>query len=345
MMQYALVVLLQSNFCVFMLVKAIPLILFSLIIGVLIGRSTVSKVKVQTAQSSEVEEVRISGYKFISPLLECEVNKDSYKLIGLNTLQRELDTFIQNQKAAGVINDAAIYFRDLNNGPWFGVNEHTAFSPASLLKLPVMMAYFKKAETDPSILEKRIKYQASDPLLGQEVGPKNQIQVGQAYTVEELIERMMIYSDNAALTVLEDNIDPALIDKVTLDLGVETATDTTPVDFMSVKGYAGLFRILYNASYLEKEFSEKALEIMSKSDYKDGIVAGLPSGIAVSHKFGERQLAENSFQLHDCGIIYWPKSPYLLCVMTRGNNFESLGSFIRNASKIVYEGIEKKAKK
>lgn len=206
-----------------------------------------------------------------------------------------------------------------------------------------MMAYFKKAEIEPTLLEKKVTYEASDPLLEQEVVPKNQIQSGQTYTIGELINRMMVYSDNAALTLLEDTIEPQLIDKVTLDLGVETATDTTPLDFMSVKGYAGLFRILYNASYLEKQYSEKALETMSKSDFKDGIVASVPENVMVSHKFGERQLAVNSFQLHDCGIIYWPKSPYLLCIMTRGKEYERLSSFIRQASKIVYDGIEKKS--
>jgi beta-lactamase class A len=327
-----------------MLLKITPFIIGALIIGIFVGRASAPHTKQESVKSSsEVEEVRSPGYKFISPLLECEVNKDTYRLMGLNPIQQELDKYIRSQKAAGVIDDAAIYFRDLNNGPWFGVNEHTAFSPASLLKLPVMMAYFKKAEIEPTLLEKKVTYEASDPLLEQEVVPKNQIQSGQTYTIGELINRMMVYSDNAALTLLEDTIEPQLIDKVTLDLGVETATDTTPLDFMSVKGYAGLFRILYNASYLEKQYSEKALETMSKSDFKDGIVASVPENVMVSHKFGERQLAVNSFQLHDCGIIYWPKSPYLLCIMTRGKEYERLSSFIRQASKIVYDGIEKKS--
>jgi len=28
-------------------------------------------------------------------------------------------------------------------------------------------------------------------------------------------------------------------------------------------------------------------------------------------------------QLHDCGIVYYPETPYLLCVMTKGWNFET----------------------
>lgn len=316
--------------------------LVSFAVGIFVGKVFVAqKVSEKNADKpdSVLSEIRGSGYKFISPLLECEAGKDSYKLIGLNSIQVELNDFVESEKSKGNITEAAIYFRDLNNGPWFGVHEHAAFAPASLLKLPVMMAYFKKAEKDSALLGKKVKYEAKDELLQQDVAPANQIKRGEFYTINELIERMMVYSDNAALTLLEDNIEPAQIDKVTLDLGVETATDQTPLDFMSVKGYAGLFRILYNASYLEKGYSEKALEIMSESDFSNGIVAGIPKGMIVSHKFGERQLDANLVQLHDCGIVYRPKNPYLICIMTKGTDFSRLAQFISQSSKIIYDGM------
>lgn len=328
-----------------MVKKLIVVSIGSLLAGILVGRVSAPTVKSAIVPKNELEEVRETGYKFISPLLECEAGKDAYKLIGLNPVQVGVNSFVEGEKEKGAIADAAIYFRDLNNGPWFGVNEHASFSPASLLKLPVMMAYFKKAEDDPALLSKKVKYEAKDVLLGQDFAPTTSIVKGESYTISDLIERMMVYSDNAALTILEDNIEPAQIDEVTLDLGVETATDTTPLNFMSVKGYAGLFRILYNASYLEKSYSEKALEIMSRSEFRNGIVAGVPKGIIVSHKFGERQLDANSVQLHDCGIVYRPKSPYLLCIMTKGTDFGRLSQFISQTSRMVYEGIEKRVTK
>lgn len=315
----------------------------SIIIGVLIGKllpSSNNNSKLAVKQDNSLKEVRESGYKFISPLLECETGNDYYKLNGLNSLQAEVSDLVDAWKNTGQITNGAVYFRELNNGPWFGVNEHNTFSPASLLKLPVMMAYYKKAENDPQLLTKKVKYTGADVLLGQDIAPTNSIVKGKEYTIEDLVERMVIYSDNAALTVLEDNIEPGLIDKVTIDLGVETAKDTTPVDFMSVKGYAGLFRILYNASYLEKNDSEKTLEILSKVQFDGGLVAGVPKGITVSHKFGERQLEANLVQLHDCGIIYNPHNPYLLCVMTSGKNFSNLEQFIAKVSSITFNGIE-----
>ena len=214
------------------------------------------------------------------------------------------------------------------------------YSPASLLKLPVMMAYFKKVESDPELLKKKVKYLGKEVLLGQSIKPDRQIEKGKEYTVEDLIFRMMIYSDNAALTLLEENIEPILIDKVTLDLGVETATEKSPDDFMSVKGYAGLFRILYNASYIEKSYSEKALDILSHTEFDKGLVAGIPKGVTIAHKFGEREIGNNIKQLHDCGIVYHTR-PYLLCVMTRGKDLNVLANIISQISKLTYDSVQK----
>ena len=39
-----------------------------------------------------------------------------------------------------------IYFEDLNTGAWFGINERDEFLPASLSKIPVIVAILKKVE-------------------------------------------------------------------------------------------------------------------------------------------------------------------------------------------------------
>lgn len=293
----------------------------------------------QVVNNDKMEEIRAGGYKFISPLLECEVGGGS-KLNALDRLQSNIRSLIDQETEAGNITEAAVYFRELNNGPAFGVNQEMDFAPASLLKLPVMMAYLKSYDDDPDQLQKKkYKYEGKDVLLDQSIKPEETLEKGKEYTVLELIEKMMIYSDNASLTVLEDHIDPALIDKVTLELGIETAGTHTPDDYMSVRGYATLFRILYNASYLEKDMSEKALEILSKSDFKDGIVAGLPAGIVVSHKFGERELDSGITQLHDCGIVYYPKNPYLICLMTKGDSIQKSANTIAKISSVTFQGI------
>ncbi len=72
-------------------------------------------------------------------------------------------------------------------------------------------------------------------------------------------------------------------------------------------------------------------------------MAGLPNNVAVSHKYGEYVTTGdntiNAVELHDCGIIYQPNNPYLLCIMTQGKDQSDLASIIASVSKVVYEEV------
>ena len=83
------------------------------------------------------------------------------------------------------------------------------------------------------------------------------------------------------------------------------------------------------------------LEILSKTDYKKGLLAGLPEGITVAHKFGERAYSDSNIkQLHECGIVYITGSPYLVCIMTRGTDFDQLASVIAEISSVIYKDAQ-----
>lgn len=290
----------------------------------------------ENAIITDYTEFHAGGYKFINPLYECSTGQQ-YGTQELLDLRAEVNKYIDELTLNNTVSRVAVRFRDLNTGPWFGINDTDDFSPSSLLKTPVMMAYFKKAETDPTILTKKIIYnEIPSDVQAQNFPPKNPLQKGKEYTIEQLIEHMIIDSDNAALRILEQNIDNKDIDKVTLDLGITTATVDTPADFMDVAEYSTLFRILYYSTYLNKEYSEKALDLLSKVEFNDGLVSQLPRSVAVAHKFGERSFSRGVYQLHDCGIVYYPKHPYLICVMTKGSNFEDLKTTIQQISKKVY---------
>ena len=89
------------------------------------------------------------------------------------------------------------------------------------------------------------------------------------------------------------------------------------------------------------------METLVNVDFRDGLVAGVPGNIEVAHKFGEREVDSQQTQLHDCGIVYYPKRPYLLCVMTRGQHTDDgavdeqkLQAIIKEVSTIVYNYVE-----
>jgi beta-lactamase class A len=238
------------------------------------------------------------------------------------------------------ISEMAVYLRDLNNGPWLGIDENKKFAPASLLKIPVMIAYYAEAERNPSILNQKVVYTDTTNLNANEnIKPNNAIEKGKEYTINELIRRMIVYSDNDAMALLVEKLPLSIQDKVYQDLGLSIPGARTLEDFMTVKEYASFFRILYNASYLSKEYSQKALELLSEVDFANGIRAGVPSKIRVANKFGERNF-QGRKQLHDCGIVYYPNNPYLLCIMSRGDDFSEMAQSIRDVSALVYRDFD-----
>lgn len=293
--------------------------------------------------TSEKREAKTSGveFKYINPLLECDIAQFTMNK-NMTKVRVEIEDSIEKEISKKHISSASVYYRDLNNGPWFGINEKADFAPASLLKVPLMMAYFYDAEKDPSILTREITIQEDYAYLEQNIVPESKLEKDKSYTIEDLIERMIVYSDNYAYTLLLENIEIISINKVFDDMGInsEELTNSKIDDILSVKNYAAFFRVLFNSSYLSRAYSEKALSILIKTKFERGLISGTPKNIEIAHKFGERKFADTEeVQLHDCGIVYLPEKPYLLCIMTRGNDINELSRFISDTSKKVYEYV------
>jgi len=277
------------------------------------------------------------NYKFINPLLAVGDLPEFHEFKPLEqTVTEYIKTYLHGHPGDAI----SVYFRDLDSSRWMGVDEETAYAPASMYKVVTMIAYLKAAETKPNILSTIIIYgggTAPSPLSDDfEQGQK--IHPNERYTVGDLLYRMIVYSDNIAAGLLLQSLEPNLLQHVFADLGLTMPQVDNKGDTMSAKSYSLFFRILYNGTYLSHDMSEKALELLSKTEFNDGLVAGLPPNTTAAHKFGHRQLPGGE-ELHDCGIIYYPDHPYLLCIMTRGSMVQNLKSIIRDISQMTYAAV------
>ena len=258
-----------------------------------------------------------------------------------------IEDLIQKKIQENEITEVSVYFRDLENGPTLGINEHIKFAPASLLKLPLLLTYLNLAEEQPGFLEKKLRYyKKGSDILEQLIVPTDSIKENTPYTIDTLLKYLISYSDNKAYFVLLQYLkqifpDENVVEETLQDLGIIAPEDLWE-ETITVKSYASIFVQLYNSSFFQKkETSEKALALLAESDFHKGIEAGLPAGIKVAHKFGERSFEGSDLkQFHDCGIVYSPQNPYLLCVMTRGYDFEKLPGIISEISKMVYEEFD-----
>jgi len=293
------------------------------------------------------QSLRLGGYSFIDPLLACNIN-NSNAYAQNKLLSQELQSIINTNKNNGTISKASVYFVSFKTGAWANVNGSDEFYPSSLGKIPLMIAYYQESESDPTVLDEELTYPVGSTDLNQmqDIAPPQAIVPGQSYTVEALIEYMIKYSDNNATALLDANINPDTLNRVYGDLGIpsEENVNLANADFITAHQVATLFRVLYNATYLSRADSEKALQLLSQVSFTQGLVAGVASSTVVSHKLGLVGIAPNGVttehELHDCGIVYAP-SPYLMCVMTRGaGSLTTMESVIAQLSKAAYQSTE-----
>lgn len=296
--------------------------------------------KATTNATSQVLRENSSTYKFVNPLLLTQSNS-STKAPQYEGIRSAAASYIKNAVAAGKASDISLYVRDMNSGLWTGVNEDATYAPGSMLKVPIMLGYLDKSEEVPAFLDEKYYY---NPQIdeGQYFKPARMLSQG-TYAARDLIKNMIIESDNTA-TIILANAHPEEVAKVYENLALPNPE--AGADFMSPKQYASFWRVLYNGTYLSHDVSEEALDLLSLTTFDDGLIASLPKGVRVSHKFGEHTNVAPGIapvhELHDCGIVYPDKTdPYFICVMTRGSDFMSLETVISDISKMVFENLPK----
>lgn len=317
--------------------------IFLLCIGLLSGYVFANNFSVSNAEQ-DVELRAGSKLGFTNPLLECEIARDTISSKKLD-FSPDLKDFSEDIKEKENLKDISVYYRDLNNGPVISINANEAFAPASLLKVPILIAYLKWSEDKPEVMDEKIKFEKEVSVgYTQEFAPTIPLEVGRTYTARELMESMVKYSDNQALVLLYQRLPPSYQQDLYSLTGVDVNIMTDPKSTLSITQYSIFFRILFNASFLSQSNSEYALKLLSQSTFEQGVRKGVPLSIPISHKFGERKPADDLQQFHDCGIVYYPNHPYLLCVMTRGKDVSKLIDSIYKTSEYVYNKIDSQHK-
>lgn len=298
----------------------------------MIGLVLLQALTVLAQDSIESEAVRQEGYYFTNPLLDCEP-----KLTYIPPFKQELSALVNKHLEDGSAKRISVYFRQLNNGYSFGVNENSRYTPASLLKVANAMYVMKVAESNPTVLEDTIKFQKR--LDGPD--SESKLVLGKSYMVKNLIYHMLVHSDNEAKSLLQLHFNNGgMWKEVFADLGIPIKVGAAFNNVISPKTYSILFRVLYNASYLNKKSSQILLKILSRTTFQAGIVSGIDdSQINIANKFGFRKL-KGRCQLHESAIIYLAGNPYLVSIMTEGENEENLYSILRGISALVYRSCK-----
>ena len=231
--------------------------------------------------------------------------------------------------------EAAVWVEDLGTGRTWRLADTVPYHPASTMKLPVMVALVRAAESgalaldDRVILENRfrsivdgspytlVREEDSDPALYDRVGAP--------ISLRELNHLMIVRSSNLATNALIERLGADSVTRVAAALGADGVIVRRGVE--DAKAFAaglnnvatarGLGRLL---AAIERGTAASAAgtavmrTTLLAQEFNDEIPAGLPAGTPVAHKTGWI-----TGQTHDAAIVYPPgRAPFVLVVLTRG---------------------------
>lgn len=324
----------------------LPYLVGVLMVGLLVGWVLKPSPSTQNLLGGPIRQ---GNQGLINPLLGYELSNSKEIFSDLKELRADLAEKVDQLKEQGKVERVSIYFRDFQTGHWTGINEDEKYFPASLFKVPIMIASLLLSEKEPELLDRKIRYVETPNDDERKYSQAFMLlKPGQEYTVRELMRAMIVDSDNGALNLLVDLLANPSYSKYLVDLfselGINFPEDTpgpAAAYGLSARNYSLFFRVLYNATILGRTNSQSALELLTQTTFNEGLVEGIPKGVKVAHKFGER-VSSNPQDLHDCGIVYDPKNPYLICIMTSGKDVSLLPAVISDLSKMVYESDSRK---
>lgn len=253
----------------------------------------------------------------------------------ISTLQplREYMQDIVAREAPGAM---SIYFEYLNTGANISVNQDLRVVPASLVKVPLALAVMKKVERGDWKLSNELVVTKEDRDYAW--GDVHKHAIGTRITIEDLLQEMLVNSDNTAFRIFYRNLSLDELQDVLKAIGLDELFNEDGK--ITAKEYTRLFRTLYVSSYLNREHSQKLLDILSRTPYDEYLGQGIPEHVPFAHKIGEN---DEAGVVLDSGIVYIENRPYLVAVMIdykrAGMNRDEALSIFKDLSEHMYSYI------
>jgi len=266
------------------------------------------------------------------PIPVVQINPDDWQSLA-SAVRRRAERF---SGSAGYI------IKDLKSGHVVSSNEDEIFPSASLIKLPIMCAAFQAVEEGKLSLSTAITLQKADKRGGS--GVIKLAAAGTVFTNRELLEEMIIHSDNTATELIVRQLGIDYLQTAFAKLGLQD-TEVHPDGFQlssrhvpddnitSPRDMAFLLEKIYQRQLVSAEASDQMLDILKHQHLRDRLPRFLPVGWQIAHKTGLLRKA-----CHDVGIVFTPQGDYMICVLTAHDaNYKMAKRFIASMGRITFD--------
>lgn len=290
--------------------------------------------------ASSLSPIRIwdSGYTFVKPLVSYEIARAAQPL----QLERRLNEIIEAEGFVHRGTDVGVYVEDLTDGSVATYHADIPFTPASLLKVPLAMAVLHVAASDPNVASAAYVIGSIDENEAQQFRGRTVLERNRLYSVYDVVTALIVASDNNARSVLVNAFGDAVVPDLFAALQIPYPEyDHAGLSFMTPRQYGAVLRALVNGAYLGPETSDWLLTRMAQIEFDGAIRSAIPLSVPVARKFGERTIVGegdviHKNELHECGIVYAPARPFIMCIMTRGADMRVQERVIHDTARWVY---------
>ena len=219
-----------------------------------------------------------------------------------------------------------VAIEDLTSDRTFFLHEDEVFPQASTIKITVLAELFHQAQLSEAGTSGKARLTDMYTVQTKDLVQDSDIMGGLTSSVTQLTNRdlatmMVAVSDNAAANVLIDRVGMQNVNNLMDSLGLthtrlqrkmmdlKAASEgrenlSTPHEMMT------LLDQIYRGKVLNQHMAEDFWKVLS-THKQSTISRDLPDGLRVADKPGELEGVRN-----DCGVVFVPNRPYIVCVMT-----------------------------
>jgi len=230
-----------------------------------------------------------------------------------------------------------IYIKNLNSGESLNIREKESFEAGSLYKLWVMGAVFEKIKNGDLKEDDKLEVDIEDINKRFEISQEDaEMKEGHLqFTISSAIRQMITISHNYAALMLLTKISSTEVGNFLKKYSLNSSSMELPIR-TTASDLGSYLEKLYLGEIINKEYSEKMINLMIEQNINNRLPKYLPKDTPVAHKTGDIGYFE-----HDAGIIYTPKGDYIIVVLTESDFPSDADEKIAELSKAVYEYFNK----
>ncbi len=258
------------------------------------------------------------------------------------TLEQEfspLKTQVEKLAAKNPNLDPGVFVIDLDTNNYLDLKGETAFSAASTIKVPILVAFFQAVDAGKIRLDDLLTLEAD--FVAEGSGEMQGHPLGTQYTALETATKMIAISDNTATNMLIARLDgPAKLNQRFQSWGLQSTKINNPLadlegtNTTSPKDLARIMALVNKGKLISLRSRDRLLSIMRQTRTRTLLPPGLGQGATIAHKTGDI-----GSLVADVGLIDMPNGKrYLAAVMvTRPHNDSRAQALIRKISKSTYQ--------